>query len=37
MKLQNRLQELIRLDRALTAAEAMEFAGLVIREETVDS
>jgi hypothetical protein len=37
MKQQNRLQELIRLDRELTAAEATEFAGLIIREETADS
>jgi hypothetical protein len=33
-KQQDRLQELIRLDRELTAAEATEFAGLIIREET---
>jgi hypothetical protein len=37
MKQQNRLQELIRLDRELTAAEATEFAGLIMGEETADS
>ena len=37
MKQQNRLQELIRLDCELTAAEATEFADLIVREETADS
>ena len=37
MKQQNRLQELIRLERELPAAEATEFAALIIREETAES